>query len=47
MKTESFRDFGQSIADLYRRAHPNNREYVEEASLKTFMDNCRTMKTFV
>ena len=39
-KDESFRDFGQSLADLYRRAHPNNRDYVEEISLKTFMDNC-------
>lgn len=46
MKTESFRDFGQSIADLYRRAHPNNREYVEEASLKTFMDNCSDNEDF-
>ncbi|XP_062616013.1 uncharacterized protein LOC134277706 [Saccostrea cucullata] len=40
LQTESFRDFGQAIADLYRRAHPGNRDYVEEASLKTFMDNC-------
>lgn len=39
IKTESFRDFGQPIADLYRRAHPKNREYVKEASLKTYMDN--------
>lgn len=46
IKTESFRDFGQSIADLYRRAHPNNREYVEEASLKTFMDNCSDNEDF-
>lgn len=34
IKTESFCDFGQSIADLYREAHPNNREYVEEAFTK-------------
>ena len=40
LKNESFRDFGQAIADLYRRAHPGNRDYVEEASLKTFLDNC-------
>ena len=46
LKTESFRDFGQAIADLYRRAHPSNRDYVEEASLKTFMDNCSDEEDF-
>ena len=38
--TESFRDFGQAIEDLYRRAYPDNRENVQESSMKTFMDNC-------
>lgn len=46
MKTESFRDYGQSNADIYRRAHPNNRENVEEASLKTFIDNCSDNEDF-
>lgn len=30
--TESFRDFGQGIHDLYRQAYPDNRDYVKEAS---------------
>lgn len=38
--TETFRDFGQAIEDLYRRAYPDNREYVSESSMKTFLDNC-------
>ena len=46
LATESFRDFGQAIADLYRRAHPGNHDYVEEASLKTFMDNCNPNEDF-
>jgi hypothetical protein len=43
---ESYRDFGQAIANLYRRAHPNNRDYVEETSLKTSLDNCDADKEF-
>ena len=39
-QNESFRDYGQAIEDLYRRAHPANREFVEINSLKTFLDNC-------
>lgn len=46
LPTESFRDFAQAIADLYRRSHPGNHDYVEEASLKTFMDNCNTDNDF-
>ena len=38
--SESFRDFGQAIQDFYRRAYPENREYVQESSMKTFIDNC-------
>ena len=44
--TESFRDFGQAIEDLYRRAYPNNREHVQESSKKTFMDNCSDTEDF-
>ena len=44
--SESFRDFGQAIEDLYRRAHPGNREFVEENSLKTFLDNCSPYEDF-
>ena len=43
---ESFRDFGQAIEDLYRRAYPENREHVEESSMKTFMDNCSDTEDF-
>ena len=45
-ETESFRDFGQAIQDLYRRAYPDNREYVQESSMKTFMDNCSENEDF-
>ena len=44
--TESFRDFGQAIEDLYRRAYPNNREHVQEISMKTIMDNCSGTEDF-
>ena len=44
--TESFRDFGQAIEDLYRRAYPDNREHVQESSMKTFMDNCSGTEDF-
>ena len=44
--SESFRDFGQAIQDLYRRAYPENREYVQESSMKTFMDNCSEIEDF-
>ena len=43
---ESFRDFGQAIEDLYRRAYPDNREHVQESSMKTFMDNCSDTEDF-
>ena len=44
--TESFRDFGQAIQDLYRRAYPDNAESVQESSMKTFMDNCSEVDDF-
>ena len=44
--TESFRDFGQAIEDLYRRAYPDNREHVQDSSMKTFMDNCSDTEDF-
>lgn len=43
---ETFRDFGQAIQDLYRRAYPENREYVLESSMKTFLDNCSASEAF-
>lgn len=43
---ESYRDFGQAIEDLYRRAHPGNRDFVEVNSLKTFLDNCSGNEEF-
>lgn len=44
--TESFRDFGQAIHDSYRRAYPDNRDYVQEGSVKTFLDNCSENEDF-
>lgn len=43
---ESFRDFGQAIHDLYCRAYPDNRDYVQEGSTKTFLDNCSENEDF-
>lgn len=43
---KTFRDFGQAIQDLYRRAYPKNREYVLESSMKTFLDNCSASEKF-
>ena len=43
---ESFRDFGQAVEDLYRRAYPTNRETVGSNSLKTFLDNCSDNEDF-
>ena len=43
---ETFRDFGQAIEDLYRRAHTGNAEAIEENSLKTFLDNCSDNEDF-
>lgn len=44
--TESFIDFGQAIHDLYRRAYPDNRNYVQEGSVNTFLDNCSKQRSF-
>lgn len=43
---ETFRDFRQAIQDLYRRTYPESREYVQEASLKNFLDNLVNMRSF-
>ena len=45
-ESETFRDFGQAIEDLYRRAFPQNRDFVTESSLKTFLDNCSPNEDF-
>ena len=39
-QSETFRDFGQAIEDIYRTAYPDNRDYVQESSMETFLDNC-------
>lgn len=43
---ETFQDFGQAIEDLYRRAYHDNREYVSESYMKTFLDNCNVSDDF-
>lgn len=43
---ETFRDYGQAIEDLFRRAYPGNRACVDENSLKTFLDNCSENEEF-
>ena len=44
--TESFRDFGQALEDLYRRAYPNNPEIVQESAIKTFLNKCGQSEDF-
>lgn len=39
--TESFRDFEQAIYDLHSRAYPENRDYAQEGSVKTFVGQLR------
>lgn len=43
---ESFRDLGQAIEDLYRRAYPNSPDTVQENSIKTFLDACSENEEF-
>ena len=37
---ETFRDFGQALEDLYRRAYPENPDMVQECAIKSFLDKC-------
>ncbi|CAC5364625.1 unnamed protein product [Mytilus coruscus] len=43
---ETFRDLGQSIEDLYRRAYPASLDTVQENSIKTFLDACGESEEF-
>ncbi|CAG2229271.1 unnamed protein product [Mytilus edulis] len=43
---ESFRDFGQSIEDLYRRAYPSQPELVHENGIRSFLDACGESEEF-
>ena len=45
-KDESYREFGQVVEDLYRKAYPNNLDIVKEQSLQTFLDNCHESTDF-
>lgn len=45
-KEESYREFGQAIEDLYRKAYPDNTEIVEEQAIITFLDNCHESSDF-
>ena len=45
-KDESYREFGQAIEDLYRKAYPDNVEIVEEQAIITFLDNCHESTDF-
>jgi len=46
MPGESFRDLGQAIEDLYRRAYPVSPEVVQENSIRTFLDACGESEEF-
>ncbi|CAC5397283.1 unnamed protein product [Mytilus coruscus] len=43
---ESFRDLGQSIEDLYRRAYTSHPELVQENSIRSFLDACGESEEF-
>ena len=45
-KDESYREFGQVVEDLYRKAYPNNLDIVREQLLQTFLDNCHESTDF-
>ena len=45
-KDETYREFGQVVEDLYRKAYPNNLDIVKEQSLITFLDNCHKSTDF-
>ena len=45
-KDETYREFGQVVEDLYRKAYPNNLDIVKEQSLITFLDNCHESTDF-
>ena len=45
-KNETYREFGQSIEDLHRKAYPDCAEIVGELSLSIFLDNCHESADF-
>ena len=45
-KDESYREFGQAIEDLYRKAYPDNTGIVEKQAIITFLDNCHDSTDF-
>lgn len=45
-KDETYREFGQAIEDLFRKAYPHNIEIVEEQAIITFLDNCHESTDF-
>ena len=45
-KEESYREFGQAIEDLYRKAYPDNTKIVEEQAIITFLNNCHESSDF-
>ena len=45
-KNESFYEFGQELEDLFRKAYPDNLDFVQELALTTFLDNCSDFSDF-
>ena len=43
---ENFRDFGQAVESLFRRAYPENLDVVRENALTTFLENCNESADF-
>ena len=43
---ENFRDFGQAVESLFRRAYPGNMDVIRENALTTFLENCSNTADF-
>ena len=45
-KDETYREFGQAIEDLFRKAYPDNAGILEEQAIITFFNNCHESTDF-
>ena len=43
---ENFRDFGQAVESLFRRAYPESLDVIRENALTTFLENCSDSADF-
>ena len=43
LKSETLRELGQTLDELYKKAYPSNAEMVHEQTLNTFLNNCHEL----